>query len=281
MIVDFETVTAPVNTPFFAYSIDGATFVRQLITNKTITLPNTDEHFVWLVVDGMGEIDPAGSSKWAGTIGVYLKSITGGTVNGVNFRAKNIYIVGDSIVEGINVLGTGANASVNSAVNGFAFKTARKLNSIPLLCGYGGTGVLIDSSFHKAIEAIEYNMNGVRVNSMKPDIVVIEYGANDGASIISGGTHTEAEFKTEYKKLIEAINIKYGCPIVCLVPFGLWLKNIIIECAADYNYCYSVDTTDWGVSTTDNTHPDVQGATTAAEKLSAEMIKIFGKSYFV
>ena len=235
---------------------------------------------MWIVVDGMGEIDPSGSSKWSGTIGVYLEGVSGGTINAVDFRTKQIYFLGDSITEGINVLGTGANATVNSATNAFAFKTARLLNSIPLLCGYGGTGVLVSSSFHKAIEALTYNLQNTRVNPMKPDIVVLAHGANDGVAV-GQGTYTEAQFKTAYKEVIEALYTKYGAPVICLIPFGQWLRSAIMDCADDYDFCYCVDTQGWEITTTDGTHPNSAGATAAAEKLSEEISKLFGKSFFL
>ena len=57
----------------------------------------------------------------------------------VEVKSKQILFVGDSIVEGINTLGTTSTSEANSQINEFTFKTARKLNSFPLIQGYGGT----------------------------------------------------------------------------------------------------------------------------------------------
>ena len=280
--VGFYAITAPTYTPYFAYSIDGAAFVRQKIDNTTIPIPDTAEHWVWLVVDGMGENDPVAGGKWYGSVGVYfVGATTDGVLQGATSANKRILFVGDSIVEGINVLGAGANANTNSATKGFAFKTARKLNAIPLLCGYGGTAVLGNASFHKPIEAIDYNIQGMEVNELCPDVVVIEHGYND-AALVNSGAYTVADFKAGYNALIDRIKTKYpGVRILCMIPFKQSLASAIKECADGRTYCHVIETDGWGVTYTDTAHPDEAGADVAAEKLAKAITGIFGKMYFM
>lgn len=280
--VGFYAITAPAYTPYFAYSIDGGAFVRKKITDTSIPVPDTGEHWVWIVVDGMGENDPVAGGKWYGSVGVYFAgATTDGTVQGAQASNRRVLFVGDSIVEGINVLGAGANAGTNSATRGFAFRTARALNAIPLLCGYGGTAVLGNSSFHKPIEAIDYNIQGVEVNDQNPDIVVIEHGYNDG-TLVSSGAYTEDDFKAGYNALIDRIKTKYpGAPILCMVPFKQSLRAAILECAAGRSYCRVIETEGWGVTYTDSAHPNEAGAAVAAEKLAAAIEALFGKNYFM
>lgn len=269
-------------TPYYAYSIDGSEFIRKKITDTSIPIADTGEHWVWIVIDGMGENDPVAGGKWYGTVGIYFGGITtDGTVCGVNSMNRQIMFIGDSIVEGINVLGAGANADTNSAINGFAFRTARMLNAIPLLCGYGGTAVLGNSSFHKPIEAVDFNLNGVPVNEQNPDIICIEHGYNDG-TLVSNGTYTSDDFKAGYNALLNRIKIKYpGVQIVCLIPFKQSMKAEIVECVNGRSYCHIVDTEKWNVTYTDNAHPNEKGAILAAEKLSKEIVALFGKQYFM
>lgn len=275
----FGTFTTPSTTPFFAYSIDGGAFTRQVITNGTITLGDTDEHFVWAVIDGMGESDPVGSSKWGGTIGVYFTGITTtGTTKGVVLQNKQLLSVGNSLAEGINALGTGATATVNSATTSYSWKTARNLNMIPLLDGYGGTSVTADTgSFKKTITSIDYMMDGVPSEGLKPDIVLIESGLND----YYNGVLPQA-FLPEYTELIERIRVKYaGVPIVCLVPLKQAYQGTILQVVNTFSNCYIIDTANWGITTTDGTHPDATGHTKMAQLISAELIKIFGKEFFL
>ena len=275
-------ITEPDYPPYYAYSVDGGEFIRKAITDTTIPLEDNGEHWVWIAIDGMGENDPIPGGKWYGSVGVYFAGVTtDGTINGVNVSNKQIMFIGDSIVEGINVLGAGANAEVNSATNGFAFKTARMLNAIPLLCGYGGTAVLGNSSFHKPIEAIDFNIVNTPVNEQYPDIICIEHGYNDG-TLVSTGVYTANDFEEGYNALLDRIKTKYpGIPIVCMIPFKQSLRKEIIECTAERKYCYVVETENWGISYTDEAHPNTYGSNRAAEKLSESLTKIFGKQYFM
>lgn len=280
--VGFHAISETKYTPYFAYSIDGTDFVRQKITDTTIPIADTSEHWIWLVVDGMGENDPVAGGKWYGTVGVYFTGITtDGVTHGADFSNRQILFIGDSIVEGINALGVGANADTNSSIGGFAFKTARKLNSMPLMCGYGGTAVLGNSSFHKPIEAVDYNMNGVEVNELFPDLILIEHGYNDGA-VIATGAYSELDFETAYETLIKRLTVKYtGIPIVCMIPFKQTLSSRIKAVADKYNHCYIVNTSGWELTYSDSSHLDEEGAEIAALNLSESIIEIFGKEFFI
>ena len=107
------------NEPYMAYSVDGSSFIRvQLDTTdgNTIIVPDTNEHFVWIVIDGMDMVTKNGTNRDSGWIGVYIKSITtNGTMYAVEPKNKQILFVGDSMVEGINTLGTDSKAPSNSA----------------------------------------------------------------------------------------------------------------------------------------------------------------------
>lgn len=280
--IGFNEITAATYTPYYAYSVDGSDFIRKNITDTTIPIADTGEHWVWIVVDGMGENDPVDGGKWYGSIGIYLDGITtDGVVSGVDSMNRQIMFIGDSIVEGINVLGEGSNADTNSATSGFAFRTARMLNAIPLLCGYGGTAVLGNASFHKPIEAVDFNLNGVPVNEQHPDVICIEHGYNDG-TLISSGVYTSSDFKAGYNALLDRIKIKYpGVPIICIIPFKQSMKAEIEDCVKDRNYCYVIDTENWGITYTDSAHPNNEGAILAAEKLAKGIVNLFGKQYFM
>ena len=234
---------------------------------------------MWVVVDGMGEKDPT-NGKWEGTVGVKLVSISGGTLTAVQPKNRQILIVGNSMVEGINALGEGANADVNSATAGFAWKTARRLNAIPLLCGYGGTSTLGDNSFHKAIEAVQYNMENVPVNQLYPDLIMIEHGYND-QGLINLGLFTTEDFVEAYTALINKLCVMYpGIPILCMIPFSQRLATQIRQVAGEFSNCYVVETYSFTVDTVDGTHPSAAGATNAANKLHDIICNIIGETYF-
>ena len=269
------------NEPYIAYSIDGSSFTRVQVDSEngnTITMPDTNEHFVWIVIDGMDMTTVNGVSRDTGWCGVYVKSITtDGTLYAVEPKNKQILFVGNSMIEGINTLGTTSKSPSNSAVNEFSFKTAQKLNAIPLLNGYGGTTTWTGVNWVR----YSFGTTDTAITTMEPDLIVIEYGHNDNTLIVNQ-THTVAEFIAEYENLISILRGMYtGCPIICIVPFKQYLKDAIQTVVANTDCCYLIETADYAVTYSDGTHPDASGATAIAERLSADIIKIIGKQYFI
>lgn len=266
--------------PYFAYSIDGSNFQRIQVdgTAKTISIPNTDEHFVWIVIDGMC-LNSGSANRNSGWSGVYIKDIsTNGKMYKVNPKSKQILFVGDSIVEGVNTLGTDSTSNSNSAINEFSFKTARKLNAIPLLQGYGG-------SYSKdGIKWERYSYSDAQAPfkiEMKPNVIVVEYGYNDN-SLISIGGYTKADFINYYSNLLDILRGHYtGVPIVCMIPFKQSLASEIRQISSQRSYCYVVETSDYKVTYTDSAHLDVNGSENASDSLSNDIVKILGKEFFI
>ena len=269
------------NEPYMAYSVDGSSFIRvQLDTTdgNTIIVPDTNEHFVWIVIDGMDMVTKNGTNRDSGWIGVYIKSITtNGTMYAVEPKNKQILFVGDSMVEGINTLGTDSKAPSNSAVNEFSFKTAQRLNAIPLLNGYGGT------TTWSGVNWVRYSFGttDTNVTTMEPDLIVIEYGHNDN-TLINNGTYTVAQFIAKYEELISILRGMYtGTPIFCVVPFHQYLVEAVTEVVESTDCCYLIETADYDATYSDGTHPNASGATAIAEKMSADIINVMGKEYFI
>lgn len=282
--IGIQAITTPNSAYYYAYSIDGAPFVRKSITDGVILLPDTEEHIVRVIIDGMGENDPIAGGKWFGSVGVY---VTGVTVNAGTIKAvlpvnrKGVYI-GDSITEGINVLTTGANGAANSANKAYPMICSNKLNAIPYYIGYGGTGVLGNASFHKAIEAIDFFYNAVPSDNPNVDFIVMAHGFNDN-TLINNGTYTVDQFKTAYNEVLDRLKVKFsGVPIICVVPFGAQaLQPHIESCIAGRSYCYLVESAGWSITTTDGVHPDVSGSITLGQNIATEIETIFGKRYFM
>lgn len=282
--VEFEQVVHPSHPdwrmsvePYIAYSVDGSAFTRAQIGSGaiSISIDSTDEHLVWIVVDGMC-LNSGSANRNSGWSAVYLKSLTtDGNMYKVEPASKQILFVGDSIVEGINTLGTTSTSDVNSAVAEFSFKTARKLNSIPMLQGYGGSTSLNGIKYER-YSWVDASINSFIVNN-KVDAILIEYGYND-----SNAGYTTAQFKEYYNELIDMLVGHYsGVPVFCLIPFKQSFAQAIREIASARSYCYCIETSGYTVTYSDNAHPDASGATSIAESLSEDIIKIMGKGYFV
>lgn len=285
--VDIKELINPSNpswimavAPYLAYSVDGTEFTRVQIKEEQleITINSLDEHLVWIVVDGLC-INSGLANRNSGWCGVYIKSITtDGKMFKVKPKSKQILFVGDSIVEGINTLGTTSTSESNSSVNEFSFKTAQKLGIIPLLQGYGGSTTWsgVDYTRYSVVDQKQDNF----INS-HPDIILIEYGYNDN-SLISTGTKTKEEFIEQYNLLLDIMVGKYsGVPIICLIPFKQSLAQEIRDIASARNYCYVIETSDYNVTYSDEAHPNVDGAEEIAKRLSKDIENLFTKNYFI
>lgn len=264
--------------PYFAYSIDGSDFTRVQISGESATsidIPSTDEHLVWIVVDGMC-LNSGLANRNSGWSGVYIHSITtDGKMYKVESRSRNILFVGDSIVEGINTLGTTSTSDTNSSVNEFSFRTARRLNAMPLLQGFGGSTVQAGLKFER-YSHVDASSEAFIVNN-DVDMILVEYGYNDSNTGITG-----EQFKGYYRELLDVLIGHYtNTPIICLIPFKQSFAKYIREVAGERKYCYVVETSDYEVTYSDNAHPNASGAESIAIRLSADIEKLVGKQYFM
>ena len=278
--VNFTVITEK-ETPYFAYSIDGGTPVRQLITDKTVELPDTTLHTVRIIADCMNSSE----DKWEGEKGFAFKSLTaseGGTIYGIKPKNKVIFYYGDSITEGINALGDGT--QYNSATNSYAWLCSEQLGATHYSIGYSGTGITRGieegKSFAKFSIAIDHlSKDRLVSDGIKPDVIVINHGCND-ATI---GTDPE-EFKANLMDGITKLKTMYpDTPIYYVVPFdqkwkiqlGVMLKNV--------ENVTLIGTAGWATDdmyTDDNGHPSAEGAKTLAGKLAAALKEQLGADFF-
>ena len=271
--------------PYIAYSIDGSSFTRlQISTNaadsvKSIPISGVQEHFVWIVIDGMCQ-SSGGANRSTGWSGVYIKSLTtDGTMYKVKPAGKQILYVGDSMVEGIDTLGTNSLSSSNSNIAEWSFKSAINLHAFPLMQGYGGSTVQVGTKF-ELYSRPDYNVDTYIVDN-KPDVIVCEYGHND-YTLVSGGTETSAEFIAAYRNLIVILSEHYpGVPIIIITPFMQRLVNEILSVANTSNDYYLVDTSGYDYQTLDGTHPSAESGTAIAKSFADDVIRILGKSFFI
>lgn len=270
--------------PYFAYSIDGATPVRQHITEPTVTLPDTDRHTVRIIADGLNEDE----NKWAQEIGFALKSITAGDgrIAGIKPTGKTIFFYGDSITEGIVSLQYHIDSDGNSATNAYPWHTAAALGATPYYVGYGATGLLATGSFNTMLRAIDYLSARRKVDTSEtaavtPDLIVINHGANDQGQSVDA-------FEAALRNTIARLQEKYpGVQIVYMVPFlsasssAVARQAEVIQRVAAEKGMYVVKTKDWDLTYTDgNLHPDVEGAKKAGEKLAEALKGILGEDFF-
>lgn len=271
--VNFTVITSG-EEPYFAYSIDGGTPIRQHITDSTVSLPDTGKHTVRIIADGMTE----GEGKWDKEKGFALRNVVaadGGNILGIRPTEKTIFFYGDSITEGVRALNISASSKGNSATNTYAWQCAEALGVTPYLIGYGATGIISKGSFHTMKNAIDYLSEGRPVDGSDiPDIIVVNHGTNDGK-------YTAEEFKSALADTLTRLREKYPeAPIVYLIPFCGAHADTITEVTKSTENAYVIDTDGWDIPCTDSLHPNVEGTEKAGSLLASALIDLFGEDYF-
>lgn len=267
--INFESISD--NTPYFAYSIDGNTPIRQEITENTITLPDGEYHTVRIYADAIS------GEKWTNEEGIAIKNISAqnGNILGIKPSGKLILFYGDSITEGINALAVGNTPSGNSAVNAYPFFCTEKLSAVPYYVGYAASGLAQNGSFRRFVKTIENYSSSIPADlTVIPDVIVINHGTNDSAE-------GSQKFASALKTAIEKIRSHYpDTPIVYLVPFGQSQQLAITTVMEEVENGYVVQTLGWGVTFSDWGHPNTAGAKNAGEKLADALISILGEDFF-
>ena len=266
---------------YIAYQIDGGDIIRLQIpplTETTVLLQDnltTNKHYIRVIVDSLNY----GTNLWEKEEGFILKDfiVDSGTITGVYPLNRKILFFGDSITAGVNNLGADASQDSQSAYQSYSFICSEKLNSTNIRVGFPSTGVNI-GGLGKVPQFSGYisNISSSREQDIGDiDLIIINHGTN-------GNSATSSEFKTQYLQDLNSITIEYpGVPIICVIPFLGRRKAEITECVNITPNCYLIDTSDYGVTNSDELHPDVQGSIVGGEKLADEIIKILGKDYFL
>lgn len=266
-ILEWEPMTE--TNAYYAYSIDGGQLVRVNITNGTIVLPDAGVHIIRVITDGITE----NIGKWANGTGFALAgvSVDSGTIKGALPMNPQIMFFGDSIVEGINALGTSADmGDTNSATGAFPWFCAEKLGTVSFRVGYGATGVISSGSFHPAIDALNYLYSSLKVPDYYPDAIVIEHGTNDSSA-------SSASFITAYEQFLDAIKVKYsGVRVYLFIPLNQTHADDIRTISNTYSWCKLIETEGWYSG---GLHPSAEAAKTIGERL-ADVLKadIYGLS---
>lgn len=242
-------------TPNFAYIIDDGEPIIQSVSENSVELPDTEEHNVTLVMDGMSE----GEEKWSEEIGFAFSDIDchDGEMNGYIPKQKRILFVGDSIVEGCMTLGNEAVSAHNSATHSAPWYTARALYAEPYFLGYGGTGIATQGTFCTTSDSLDYLSEKRYISSEdypSCDLIVLNTGTNDYAV-------KDTEFTKGYEELLNKLHEHYpDVAVICVVPFTQTHAKQIRQVAGKYEWAYLVETAGFYFDTYDKIHPSDEGA---------------------
>ena len=263
-------------TGYFAYKIDNGSVVRQLITNNTITIPDTGFHNILILIDSLD-----GSGINLGTeVGIGVISATSdGEIRGILPYSKRIAFFGDSITNGINNLGTSATPADCSAYQAYPFVASLKCGFTPFMSAFGGSGASHGGAFGSKFATQVIKLSQTRyVGDYHIDMAIVNHGYNDAGD-------TSETFIADYKAGLENIFKLYPTmPVVILVPFAQTKRTELLSIYNDYKDTHNIyfcETANWGLETTDGSHPTATSQITLGTKLAEWLVETFGKDWFL
>lgn len=275
-------INALATLPCLAVSIDGGEFNRIQMTANGVTnlVGNLDEgnHYIRLIMDGVQEHD----DLWVGHKGIIFKQfIVDGdsTIKTIPIRPANkvTWFIGDSITAGINVLGNGANPTVNSATSAYDFVCSNKLNLTNIRIAFGATGITQKGSggVPAAKDYLDSVVGGVAESVQDyPDLIVINYGTNDSGA-------TSAVFIETYRDYLKKLNIKMpGIPVFVMVPFKGTHSADFKQIIDGFNNVTLIKSDTWNISSPNTGHPDAKNSTIAGQRLAEELLNNMESGYF-
>lgn len=267
--------TATADTmPYIAWSIDDGAFTRQAIASNgasgevTInfsTSATLGKHKLRIILDGVKE----NTERWGG-VGLHFIGFnknSGGIITPVPKRKKILYI-GDSITEGVLVMGgTVSIPANNSAQKCYTHVSANLLNCDPIISAYGAVGVTRggNGGVPTTQDNLFYYKASFPITVIEsPSIIVINIGTNDTSA-------TDDTFKTNYQTLINNIRAKYpNTRIIATNTFGGYKASAIQQVANANTNVTFLDVASWGVIAAGGggLHPNATGQQLAGEKLA-------------
>ena len=221
------------------YRLDNGDYIRTdvIAEGNTIAIPDTDEHIVQVIMDGINS-----DNHYTVGNGIGIKSITAdGEMKAIAPMNKKIIFFGDSLTRGVRALGTETTEipNTNSAELSYGWYTSRFLNAVPILTGYGSSGIESNGEFSKCINAINYVVSGIESDDLDVDLIVINHGHNDTGT-------ASATFIADYGAVLDRFMTKFpGVPVICLTPFNHRFESEIKTCADARSWCYYINATPW------------------------------------
>jgi lysophospholipase L1-like esterase len=233
-------------------------------------------HTIQFIARGLDEHQPRWSEPLTASITFLGFEIPGGKLVEPPADPKlKIEFLGDSITEGVLVHGKQPGRDTwpwqTDALLAWPAQTALRLKAQWRQVGFGAQGLTKGGSggVPPAIDAFDWFYEGCPRDEWQADVVVINFGTNDGAA-------TSEVFRPLYAKYLQLVRKAHpDAQILALRPFNgahvLDIKSEVeaLNRAGDWRVAF-INTTDWLEPTdfTDRVHPNVGAGPKVAERLT-------------
>lgn len=280
-VMHFDTAWLTPPVPHLWISVDGGSLIEaQVDTRLRIHAREEPQHKVRAIFKSANEMAHRWYEPLCGR--VELTGIDADALLPMPAEKKpRIEFVGDSITEGILIDSPGGSGSdwferpyVDDSAATYAWLTAEALGAQPLIVGYGGVGVTRGGSggVPTAREAYPYCYHNVLRQYASPDMIVINYGANDRRN-------PSADFCAGYSELLDVVDgSNTGSTILVLSPFCGAHEEPLAKLIARYaqtsrNRMAYISSRGW-LPEGAPIHPDRRWHKTLAAKLTEQIKKL-------
>ncbi len=265
------TVDVAALRPEISYVIDGKPPVR-IPLEEELLLSNLEpgEHSLIVWVEGVAV--PLNVRRWTCRQGVGLRSVqlaANGRLSAYpSGNSKRLLVIGDSIGEGLLMLGGTAWANYPKFANGrlnFGNQLGARLRADVWFQCFGGAAIGKGfSDIPPAFDNYPFIFQGYAQQDPAFDAVIIEAGHNDGSV-------APAHFVESYKTLIDKVRkANPRAAIFLFPPLKPYApgKFELVRAVATDKKCVFVDNHDWKVDAPNDSHPSLKGHTQIAEYLT-------------
>jgi hypothetical protein len=268
--------------PQLTIVVDGV--VRNIVTvsgNGAITLPivsnldPTKKHHIVVAVKGVMETDDV----WNSQLGFLINGITtDGLLTKTADNRPIMWVFGDSITAGIVSLGyatTGpvSQPKVSDGYNAYGNILGRRLDYRTFIRGFGGSGITVGGNGNVPAAATSfYNFaNGYPMyNIFPPAIILINEGTNDFGHGNAGNTPADsAVFQAAYITQVNTVKALYPTAQVGIIQQFNQHYVAAEQAVAQATNSLYLQTRFFAdaITTTDGTHPDLNGHAVLADGL--------------
>ncbi|MCI1913609.1 MAG: GDSL-type esterase/lipase family protein [Schleiferilactobacillus harbinensis] len=258
--------TSQLIPPQVAIRIDDGRFVHFDLAHLPIMLAVSPQpHQVTVVMSGNTDDDPVWNADAAA--GFAFSGVTlpdGGTLTPIAPAGPKLTFIGDSITAGCWVMGHSPSKDYRAEA-AYPAVAAEKLGAEETRIAYSAAGILQPGK--GGVPAAKDFFGHIddrtpwAVNTGQ-DAVIVNLGTNDQAYPVEEFVSAYVRFAAQLRGVYD-----YDTAILLMVPFNQALREPIRHIAHRGDRLQVVETAGWNITTSDGSHPDLEGHKTAAKHL--------------
>lgn len=266
VIVDVLKTTP--SSSWLAIQIDGLPYQRVAVADLPYRLTlDGQRHIIRVVMSGNTDDDQV----WTENAGFAIKALqTDGELAAIKPGQHSITWLGDSITAGCWVAGRTPATDYRGEAN-YAAIASDLLNARDVRVAYSAIG--LTRAGKGGVPTLPDAMTMLDAQTTwqptPTDVVVINVGTNDGLAGAAGFTKAFSQFLNQVQALYP------NSRLAVLIPFSQRFDRVIRQVVPTFNDIDLIETADWSLTKTDQTHLDLAGSQVAGQQVAATLTQLY------